>query len=374
MQMMTRQTWALFVDAYRDLNSKKLFWLVLALSALVCLAMLALGLNEKGLKILWYQTGLMPQADGDAKRDFYVGVMFYGIGFKVWLSFFAAALALVSTAGLFPDFIQSGSIDLALTKPMSRSRLFFTKWLTGMLFVFLQITLFAVGSIFAIGLRGGSWNWSILWAIPLTMLFFSYLFSFCVLVGVLTRSTIAALLLTVLLWGFVWLLHWVAMAMPYQQMPKADYAVRVLEQRGMEGLGTYERMNMFDPETIGQERGESTQEDYDEALADAKSTEATWKRFYWIAYGVETALPNFSDTTDIVGKKLFPDRFSDERLESQRQDIEFSTGVVFDPAILRETYEDYEGLRGGWWSIGSSLVFEFFVLGLAWVIFVRRDY
>ena len=49
------QTWAIFLEAYRNLNSKKLFWLVLILSALVVAAFACMGINENGLKIAFWQ-------------------------------------------------------------------------------------------------------------------------------------------------------------------------------------------------------------------------------------------------------------------------------------------------------------------------------
>ena len=50
-----RQTWAIFVDAYRELNGKKLFWIVLALSAAVVAAFAAVGINDKGLTVFWWK-------------------------------------------------------------------------------------------------------------------------------------------------------------------------------------------------------------------------------------------------------------------------------------------------------------------------------
>ena len=43
------QTWAVFLEAYRNLNSKKLFWTVLILSALVVVAFACVGINERGV-------------------------------------------------------------------------------------------------------------------------------------------------------------------------------------------------------------------------------------------------------------------------------------------------------------------------------------
>ena len=56
---------------------------------------------------------------------------------------------------------------------------------------------------FVIGIRGGAWEPWIFISIPLVLLFFSYLFCFCALMGLFTRSTIASLLLTMLFWFFI---------------------------------------------------------------------------------------------------------------------------------------------------------------------------
>ncbi len=45
------QTIAIFVDAYRELNARKLFWITLSLSALVALAFLAVGIDSNGITL-----------------------------------------------------------------------------------------------------------------------------------------------------------------------------------------------------------------------------------------------------------------------------------------------------------------------------------
>ena len=129
--------------------------------------------------------------------------MFVGLGVGFWLSWLATILALVSTAGIFPRLIGSGVIDLFVSKPIGRLRLFMTEYLAGLLFVTLQVTVFSVASLLVIGLRGGVWEPGLLVAVPLVVCFFSYLFAVCVLLGLLTRSTVAALLLTLLFWFIV---------------------------------------------------------------------------------------------------------------------------------------------------------------------------
>ena len=45
------QTGAMFVDAYRELNSKKMFWIVLILSAVVVIGFAGVGIDDKGLTL-----------------------------------------------------------------------------------------------------------------------------------------------------------------------------------------------------------------------------------------------------------------------------------------------------------------------------------
>ena len=98
---------------------------------------------------------------------------------------------------LFPDLITGGTIDLYLSKPLSRLRLFIIKYLTGLLFVALQGRgVFRVGSFRGVRrcVRAHEWKPSLFLAIPIVVCMFSYLFGFCVLLGVWSRSTIAAIL------------------------------------------------------------------------------------------------------------------------------------------------------------------------------------
>src|SRR4051812_10750859 len=132
------QTGAVFVDAYRELNARKMFWVVLVISGLVVIAFAGVGIDEKGLSIFGFSlpipfnTTMMPRA------DFYK-MIFDSAGVGFWLSWLATILALISTAGIFPDMLTGGSIDLYLSKPISRLRLFLTKYLSALLFVALQV-------------------------------------------------------------------------------------------------------------------------------------------------------------------------------------------------------------------------------------------
>ena len=177
----------------------------LTLVAVVVFALL--GINEKGMTFaVW--TFEVPGLNSNliSEGTFYK-MYFVNLGIGIWLAWIATILALVSTASVMPDFVSSGSIELALSKPIGRLRLFLTKYVAALLFVVLQVAVFALGSFLVIGIRGGAWLPTVFLAIPIVTVFFSYLYCICALLGLITRSSVASLLLTILIWFVLFLLQ-----------------------------------------------------------------------------------------------------------------------------------------------------------------------
>src|SRR5688500_3615008 len=122
MNGMLRQTGALFLDAYREINSKKMFWVTMFLSLLVVAAFAGVGINARGIKVFVWEFPGIWNTSLISPGTFYKA-MFSGVGVTWWLNVIAVALALGSTASIIPDFVAGGSIDLYLSKPISRLRL-----------------------------------------------------------------------------------------------------------------------------------------------------------------------------------------------------------------------------------------------------------
>ncbi|MAC20512.1 MAG: hypothetical protein CMJ23_12720 [Phycisphaerae bacterium] len=198
---------ALFIDAYRELNHRRLFWITLGLSLIAVAAFAAIGNDEEGLTVLHWSipfpflsTSFIPSA------DFYKFI-FAQLGVGYWLGWIASIIALVSTASIFPDFVDRGSIDLMLSKPIGRARLFLTKFATGLLFAGLQVLVFTVASFMVIGIRGGDWEPWLFVAIPIVLVFYSYLFAVQAVIGLLTRSVIASIIGVLLFWMLLFLVQ-----------------------------------------------------------------------------------------------------------------------------------------------------------------------
>ena len=197
---------ALLIDAYRQLSVAKLFWLTLGLSAVVVVLFGSIGFNTQGISMFFgaFEIESEQLKEGSPwARGLYIGI-FSTFLVSIWLAWIATILALISTCSIFPEFVHSGAIELTISKPIGRLKLFLLKYVVSLLFVILQVAIFCLGIFLCVGLRVGEWNWMIFGAIPVVTIFFSYLFAVSVLVGVVTRSGIAALLVTGVFWMGIW--------------------------------------------------------------------------------------------------------------------------------------------------------------------------
>ncbi|MGF1578145.1 MAG: ABC transporter permease [Gemmataceae bacterium] len=113
-------------------------------------------------------------------------------------------LLLIWTSGFVPDFLQPSSASVLLTKPIPRWVIIFGKYLGVLTFVAFQLTVFFLGTWFALGIRNGVWDMGYLLGIPLVLLHFGTVYSFAVLIGVVTRSSIASIFSSLAFWLACW--------------------------------------------------------------------------------------------------------------------------------------------------------------------------
>jgi len=388
-----RQTFALLVDAYRELNHRRLFWITLVLSGLVVLAFAAIGNDEEGLTILHWSipfpfvsTNFIPRA------DFYKFV-FANLGVGFWLSWIATIIALISTASILPDFVDRGSIDLMLSKPIGRTRLFLTKFVTGLLFAAMQVTVFTVASFLVIGVRGGDWEPWLFVAIPLVIIFFSYLFAVQAVVGMMTRSVIASIIAVMLFWLTLFLVQsgdGITLAWRVTQeiiVERKEARIVKLEDRAFEAEEI--RAEMRDAAELGDPDAEERLADatneadlaaarliavQEELVEDRDVLEKAVFVNGWL-HTLNTVLPKTGETIDILERLLrewaglvIPG--PDEDDDTRRQFGEMVGGREFEERMTAALDESHSFQ----WVLGTSLAFEALVLGIGAVWFSRRDF
>jgi hypothetical protein len=210
------------------------------------------------------------------------------------------------------------------------------------------------------------------------------------LVGVVTRSTVAAVLLTLLAWVMFWgatktesdVLMWSYA----QQYRVSRFERRVAEdERQLKELEANPSItNAFGLRTTSLK---SDEEKYRRLAADARQADATLARFHRLAYATLTVLPKTGPTIDLLDRHLIRDREVDALSGGEDDDANAPPGAPrfgnADESVLYDLPAQMVGerkrrhalrIRPLSWVLGTSLGFEavIFVWG-AWV-FCRRDY
>ncbi|WP_200276245.1 hypothetical protein [Haloferula rosea] len=324
---------AVFIDALRLLKAKALFWITLAISVLAAVLYFSIGFNEEGITLFfgvetWENEFI--RAGSPLAEMFYLGI-FSMVMVNIWLSWVAVILALVTCAPVFPSFMQEGSAGTVLCKPIGRLKLFVFKYLSGLLFAFLQTSIFCLIVFFAIRFRVGTWNPSVFWAVPLIVLMFSYLWSILVTVGVRTKSVMASLLAALLVWGAAWISkvteEYIYMAAEMGELPTGDGTMRLSDEE---------------------------QQNFREGYA-----------LYSLPYKV---LPKTTDTINLLQRYITVEgerEFSMTQLIGAMSGFGSEEDEVTEAALKRHSPV---------YIIGTSLAFEFVVLGFGAWMFVRRDF
>jgi hypothetical protein len=387
-----RQTVALFVDAYRELNHRRLFWITLVLSGLVVAGFAAIGNDEEGLTVLHWSipfpfvsTNFIPEA------DFYK-FTFAQLGVGYWLAWIATIIGLVSTASIFPDFVDRGSIDLMLSKPIGRARLFFTKFLTGLMFAGLQVTVFTLASFLVIGLRGGDWEPWLFIAVPLVVVFYSYLFAVQATIGLVTGSVIASVIGVFLFWFVVSLvqtgdgitLAWritneitaerKMVRVEKQEGRVMDTSARLVDLRLAADGGDTEATDQLPELELELVEKRARLDTITFELADELETLGLSQSINEWFHIANTCLPKTSETIDLLSR-LLEDYAGLMRPAAPADDTVRQFGEMVGRGEFEERFDaELDASHGPIWIIGTSLGFEALVLGFAVWRFRRRDF
>jgi ABC-type transport system involved in multi-copper enzyme maturation permease subunit len=327
-----RQFLAILNDSFRLLRARTLFWISLGVSAFAAIIYLSIGFDDKGITLAF---GLLDFEMEFAKKGskgaelLYYG-MFSNAIVGIWLTWIATILALISCAPVFPEFMEEGSAGVTLSKPVSRPLLFLYKFIGGLLFMAIQVTLFVVIVFFAIKLRLGVWNPSVFWSVPIVLLVFSYLYAVMVWLGIKTRSVMASVLLTLLFWIGSFVVLFAESITHQATVTGKGFLGTPLSKEGIEG---YEKVN----------------------------------KMFRVPYAV---LPKTSETVGLLDRLLVLG--DGDSLGKATVDAIGDQGMISgdESQVIKDDLERHSPA----YVIGTSLLFELVVLLLAMRSFCRRDF
>lgn len=384
------QTIALLVDSWRLLANRKLFWLTLFLNLLVVVLYGSIAITQTGISLgfgLWEIESEQFRAGSPLARTVLMPFINVQI-ISFWLAWIATGLGLISTASIFPDFLADGAIDMVLAKPISRLKAFLVKYFGALLFVLMQVTVFCVGSLLVGRFRLGEWQWMLLAAIPVVVIFFSYIYAVSALVGVATRSSIAAILAAGLFWLGIWGIQsaeQISLTIAAQFGQVAEVRKQMIAKREADLAALAAKGGTREDNDFERLRGRIENDKLELAKEQASADKAhAWHDAF---YAATAAVPKTKGTIGLIDRWFAPDTEASSLTEilmsNSRRGRQAAKDEVPDSeedlARVAQRRGELEATRlaaerSAYWVIGTSLVFECVVVGVAALIFVRRDF
>ena len=231
----------------------------------------------------------------------------------------------------------------------------------------------------------GVWEFEILSALPYVLLFYSSLFAVCVLVGTITRSALASLLLTVVIWGLFLAASAVESTAGFAYDQIQEDIERV--QNG-DDVPKNKRRRRGPPRAVQveMEEDEFDQASLEESAFDRAARLESLEEFAAnaalterIASAIRWPLPKGVEIIDLMRERITPE-------DDPNFFIAFGMTMSGQPIELAETVGSLADQvtdnilsarkvrRSNRYVIGTTVLFQAITLGLAIGWFTRRDY
>ncbi len=178
----------------REAFARKIFIAFAALSTFTLLVFLLLFLSLDVTDM----SGVINHQGGEAIQSGMIAQIAEALKMLIIAPLYGGGLflSIFSAASFIPNMLEKGNIDLLLSKPVSRSQIIWGKFIGGFLVVFVNIAYLVVGIWLLIGFKFGAWDTSILSTIFSISFTFAVLYSLIILIGILTRSSIFAMMVS----------------------------------------------------------------------------------------------------------------------------------------------------------------------------------
>ena len=182
----------------RELAAKATLYVLAGISTLMLLfAALAIGADStaEGMTITFFGKPASPPVTREALADLagkieagFAGGLFLGV----------VVFGAFGTAGVIPDALEKGTVDLYLSKPIARWQLLLGKYLGSVAVMFLNILYFIGGLWLIVGVKVGVWNMQFLLSAFLLTYVFAALYAVVAFFGVVSRNMAIAIIAGIL--------------------------------------------------------------------------------------------------------------------------------------------------------------------------------
>ncbi|MGH2575912.1 MAG: ABC transporter permease [Ignavibacteria bacterium] len=185
--------WPIITSTFREAFAKKIFIGYYILYTLIILFFL-LAVNIDSVE------GIISVMGSSGSEE---NIKEFVISAQAGMTSFSYLLVLIfciiSSASFIPSMVDKGTIDLLISKPLSRTSILLSKFLGAVLFVALSLVYF-IGFIWLIlSAKSGYWNFNFLYTILSLTFAFAVMYSIVVLIGLMTQSAILGILVNLFL-------------------------------------------------------------------------------------------------------------------------------------------------------------------------------
>ncbi len=180
---------ALILNTFRELIAKVTLLVIAAFSTGILVFMaVALSVKQDSLGTIVTLLGneLGPPLSPESLIEF-VKMMQWGFANGLYSGI--VLFGVFATAGILPDLLEKGAVDLYLSKPLSRWELISGKYIGAITVMFANVLYFIGALWIVIGLKVGVWNANFLLSIFSLTFTFACLYTIVTFFGVITRST-----------------------------------------------------------------------------------------------------------------------------------------------------------------------------------------
>jgi ABC-type transport system involved in multi-copper enzyme maturation permease subunit len=198
---------ALVLDALYQVLDNSVFRILVMLTAVPVLGTVLIQFQEQDLAVLfgvwsWSYEDIVGGFGVPMEGGMDLRVLFIEGYHRIVVMFLGGTIGVLfcvaATSFFVPRMIEKGAADILFHKPISRLLLFLSRYLSGLIFVGILATVMVSGVYLGLFVVSQHHDPGILWAAPTMVYMFGLVYSVAMLIGVLTRSTVASILLTVL--------------------------------------------------------------------------------------------------------------------------------------------------------------------------------
>lgn len=199
---------ALFEDARQQVLDNTVFRLLLLLTAIPILFTFMVGFHEEHISLLWgwqeiTYKDFMSNFGGVPAGTTDMGARAIQAVQSATLTFFVGSLGMMlciaATAFFAPRILEKGAADTLFSKPVTRMAILLSRYFAGILFVAFISSILVLGMYLGFWINSGHNDPGFLWGAITLVYLYAMMHAFSMVVAVFTKSSTAAILLTIAL-------------------------------------------------------------------------------------------------------------------------------------------------------------------------------